>query len=147
MKYGNHSFTHPHVNNLGLQENMQEIRKCSLLIESITGNKTKLYRGPYGEYNNTVIQAAKQEDHETIQWNIDTLDYTGLDTNQMWSRIEKNLDKGSIILMHNGTKYTASSLETIIKNIKEKGYEIVPISELIYKENYTIDNNGTQKQI
>ena len=46
--------------------------------------------------------------------------------------------------MHNGTKYTADSLNMIIKNIKEKGYNIKTISELIYFENYYINNNGTQ---
>ena len=46
--------------------------------------------------------------------------------------------------MHNGTKNTAISLDTIIKNIQNNGYKIVTVSELIYKDNYTIDNNGTQ---
>ena len=56
----------------------------------------------------------------------------------MWKRIEPKLENGSIILSHNGTKHTADSLDMLIKNIKNKGLEIVPISELIYKENYTI---------
>ena len=46
--------------------------------------------------------------------------------------------------MHNGTKNTANSLEMIIKNIKEKGLNVVPISELTYQDNYTINSNGTQ---
>jgi len=62
----------------------------------------------------------------------------------MWDRINPKLESGSIILMHNGTENTALSLDMIISNIKEKGYEIVPVSELIYKENYTIDVNGAQ---
>lgn len=62
----------------------------------------------------------------------------------MWERIEPKLENGSIILMHNGTENTANSLDMIIKNIKNKGYEIVKVSDLIYKENYTIDNNGVQ---
>ena len=65
----------------------------------------------------------------------------------MWNRIKDKLSNGSIILSHNGTKNTARSLDMLIKNIKEKGYEIVKVSELIYTENYTIDNNGTQKKI
>ena len=62
----------------------------------------------------------------------------------MWERIEPKLVNGSIILMHNGTENTATSLKSIIENIKNKGYEIVPVSELIYKDNYKIDNNGMQ---
>ena len=51
---------------------------------------------------------------------------------------------GDIILSHNGTKHTADSLDMLIKNIKSKGLEVVKVSDLIYKENYTINNNGTQ---
>ncbi|HJJ05243.1 MAG TPA: polysaccharide deacetylase family protein [Clostridiaceae bacterium] len=72
----NHSNTHPHVNNLSLSQNSEEIRLCSEKIEKITGKPTTLYRGPYGEYNNTVINAADEQKHKTIQWNLDTLDYT-----------------------------------------------------------------------
>ena len=72
----NHSNTHPHVNNLKLSENAEEICLACEKIEKITGKATTLYRGPYGEYNNTVINAATEQKHITIQWNLDTLDYT-----------------------------------------------------------------------
>lgn len=64
----------------------------------------------------------------------------------MWQRIDKKLTNGSIILMHNGTENTALSLDMIIKNIKEKGYNLVTVSDLIYKSDYTIDNNGVQNK-
>lgn len=98
----------------------------------------------YGEYNDTVIEAAESLGHKTIQWSIDSLDYKGLTGDQMWERIEPKLENGSIILMHNGTENTALSLNDVIIKIKEKGFTIVPVSELIYKDNYTIDNNGVQ---
>ena len=47
--------------------------------------------------------------------------------------------------MHNGTDNTANSLEGIIKNIQNKGYNIVKVSELIYNDQYEIDANGTQR--
>lgn len=141
---GSHSNTHPHVNNLSYEENQKEIETSNDKIEKITGERTKLYRAPYGEYNNTVIKAAKDKGYYTIQWNLDTLDYTGITGTEMWNRLKDKLKQGDIILMHNGTKHTADSLEGLIKNIKEKGYEIVPISNLIYQENYQININGTQ---
>ncbi|MDO5555570.1 MAG: hypothetical protein Q4G09_02650 [Clostridia bacterium] len=75
---------------------------------------------------------------------MDTLDYKGLTGEQMLERIIPKLENGSIILMHNGTENTALSLDMIIKNIKEKEYNLVTVSDLIYKDNYTIDNNGVQ---
>ncbi|MCI1981527.1 MAG: hypothetical protein LKJ45_00015 [Oscillospiraceae bacterium] len=51
---------------------------------------------------------------------------------------------GSIVLFHNGAKNTPAALPTVLKNLQGQGYQIVPVSQLIYKENYTIDVAGTQ---
>lgn len=141
-----HSNTHPHVNNLSYEKNIEEIEKSNEKIKAITGNQTKIYRPPYGEYNNTVIQAAQDKGYYTIQWNLDTLDYTGLTGEEMWKRLDKKIKAGDIILSHNGAKHTADSLDMLLKNIKQKGLEIVKISDLIFKDNYTINSNGTQIQ-
>ena len=145
-KYGSHSDTHPHVNNLSYEKNIEEIEKSNDRLEKIIGSRTKLYRAPYGEYNNTVIKAASDKSYYTIQWSLDTLDYTGLTGDEMWKSLDMKLSNGDIILTHNGTKHTANSLDMLLKNIKQKGFNIVPISELIYKDNYTIDSTGMQIQ-
>lgn len=141
---GSHSNTHPHVNNLSYEENINEIEKSNDKIEKITGNRTKIYRAPYGEYNDTVIKAAQDKGYQTIQWNLDTLDYTGVTGNEMWNRLKDKIKPGDIILSHNGTKHTADALDMLLKNIKAKGVEVVRVSDLIYQESYTINNNGTQ---
>lgn len=140
----NHGNMHKHMNNLSYEENIEEIEKANEKIEAITGTENKLFRAPYGEYNNTVIKAAKENGYIPIQWNLDTLDYTGLTGEEMWKRIEKKLKNGDIILSHNGTAHTADSLDMLIKNIKGKGFEIVKVSDLIYEDNYKININGTQ---
>lgn len=139
-----HSNTHPHVNNLTYEQNVEEIEKSNDKIQKITGSRTKLYRAPYGEYNNTVIKSATDKGYFPIQWNLDTLDYTGITGEEMWNRIKDKIKAGDIVLSHNGTKNTAKSLDMLIKNIKQKGLKVVTVSELIYKENYTINVNGTQ---
>ena len=73
-----HSDTHPHVNNLSYEKNIEEIEKSNDKIEKVTGKRTKIYRPPYGEYNDTVIKSAQDKGYHTIQWSLDTLDYTGL---------------------------------------------------------------------
>ena len=140
----NHSDTHKHVNNLSYEENVKEIKSANEKIKNITGTENKLYRAPYGEYNNTVIKAARDNGYIPIQWNLDTLDYTGITGEEMWSRIEGKIKEGDIILSHNGTEHTADSLDMLINNIKGKGFDIVRVSDLIYQDNYEIDINGTQ---
>ena len=56
----------------------------------------------------------------------------------------KSLGPGSIILCHNGAKHTAEALDEMLTNLKAQGYEIVPISELIMRENYHMDVTGMQ---
>lgn len=147
MKYGSHSNTHPHVNNLNYEDNIKEIETSNDKIEKIIGKRTCLYRAPYGEYNDTVIKAANYLNYYTIQWSLDTLDYTGVTGEEMWNRINTKLSAGDIILTHNGTKHTSDSLDMLLKNIKNKGYEVVLVSDLIYKDKYVIDNTGMQINI
>lgn len=139
-----HSNTHPHVNKLSYEQNIEEIEQSNEKIEKITGTRTQIYRAPYGEYNDEVIKSATDKGYYVIQWNLDTIDYTGNTGEEMWNRLKDKIKRGDIILSHNGTKHTAESLDMLIKNIKSKGLEIVKISDLIYKENYYINNNGTQ---
>ena len=141
---GTHSNTHPHVEQLSAEKNLEEIKLGIEKLQKITGEQTRLYRTPYGEYNDTVINTARENGYYTIQWNIDTLDYKGLTGDEMWGRIKEKLQKGSIILTHNGTEHTADSLDMLLKNIKTNGYQVTTVSDLIYKDNYIIDNNGTQ---
>lgn len=143
---GNHSNSHAHVNKLSYDSNIEDMRKCNEKIEKISNKKVNLYRGPYGEYNNTVINASKAMGMEVIQWDIDTLDYTGLTPDEMCKRIKSKLRNGSIILMHNDTDYTSKGLQQIIDTIEEMEYEIVPVSELIYKGEYQINHEGRQIQ-
>ncbi len=76
----------------------------------------------------------------------DSLDWKDYGTDAIVKRVleDKHLGCGSIILMHNGAKYTPKALETIITGLQEKGYEIVPISQLIYKGEYRVDHEGRQ---
>ena len=135
---GTHSNTHPHVNKLSSEKNLEEIKLSVNKIEKITNKKVELYRPPYGEYNDIVIRTAKNNGYYPIQWNLDTLDYKGLTGDEMWKRIE-------FVINNYGEKIsTIQYLDGLIKNIKSQGFELVTVSELIYKDNYVIDNNGIQ---
>ena len=71
---GNHSNTHAHGAQLSLAQNKEEIMKTHDKIKNLLGIDMDLYRPPYGEYNNTVIQAAEECRYYPIQWDVDTLE-------------------------------------------------------------------------
>ena len=77
---------------------------------------------------------------------MDSLDWQdyGVDSIIKLVTEHKHLGDGSSILCHNGAKYTAEALDELIAALQEKGYQIVPISELIYRDNYHLDHEGRQ---
>lgn len=79
---------------------------------------------------------------------VDSLDWKDYGTDSIINTVlnHKHLGNGSIILCHNGAKFTKDALESLIKGLQEKGYEIVPISELIYTDTYHMDHEGRQFQ-
>lgn len=148
---GNHGNTHAHGNKLSLEQNKQEILRAHKKIQALFDEqeqdlKINLFRPPFGEYNDTVIQAAQELNYYPIQWDVDSLDWKELGAEHELNHVlnHKKLKSGSIILFHNDAKYTPKILDKIIKGLKEKNYELVPISELIYKENYKINHEGRQ---
>ena len=144
----NHGNKHAHGSKLNLEQNKAEIQGCHDKIKEVTGIEANLYRPPYGEYNNTVLTAAEELNYFTIQWDVDSHDWMAKGIDYEISQVlnHKNLQNGSIVLFHNDAKFTPQTLDTIIKGLKAKGYEIVPISQLIYTENYEIDHTGRQKK-
>jgi peptidoglycan/xylan/chitin deacetylase (PgdA/CDA1 family) len=75
---------------------------------------------------------------------VDSLDWKDLSASDIAARIVERVKSGSIILCHNNGLHTAEALPIVLDTLKAKGYEFVPIGELIYKENYTIDSTGKQ---
>ncbi len=141
----NHSDTHPHINQLSEEKVKEEILGCADKIEAITGKRPTLFRGPYGEYNNTVIRAAKSLGHTVLQWDVDSLDWKDLDTDDIVTRVIKRTKPGSIMLFHNGAKNTPAALPKIIEKLQTDGYKFVPVTELLLPEPTELDHKGTQK--
>lgn len=143
----NHSNTHPYMTSLSREKMMEEINSCNQKIEKITGKKPTLIRVPYGDYNNTVIETVKEMNMYTIQWDVDSLDWKNLSAADITKRVTEKTKSGSILLFHNAAKNTPEALPTILETLQGKGYEFVPISQLIYKDNYEIKVDGTQYKI
>lgn len=143
---GMHSVSHPHLNQLTEEQIAYELKGNFDMIAEITGFQAKLFRPPFGEYNNKVIQVIESMGYIPIQWSIDSLDWKeNMGKQDIIKRVTENLHPGAIVLFHNNGRYTADALEEIIIYAFEKGYEIIPISQLIYSDNYFVDHQGAQK--
>lgn len=144
----NHSNTHPYMTGLSTEQMLNEVESCNQKIEAITGNKPLLFRAPYGDYDNSVINALESLGMYTIQWDVDSLDWKDTATPEsICKRVTSNVKNGSIVLFHNDADHTPEALPTILKCLKDEGYEFVFISDLIYKDNYEIDHTGKQCRV
>ncbi len=143
---GNHSATHPDMTTLSKEEQKNQIMEVHNKVKELTGYEMELFRPPYGSYNNDVIRTCYELGYYPIQWDVDSLDWKDYDATTIISNVcnHDSLDCGSIILCHNGAKYTADALDEMLTNLENQGYEIVPISELIIRENFHMDVTGMQ---
>lgn len=143
---GNHSENHKNMSQLSANEQKEEIMKTHKKVKDNVGIDMKLFRPPYGDYNDELILTNRLCGYYPIQWDVDSLDWKDYGTESIIDTVvnNKSLKNGSIILCHNGAKYTAEALEGIIAGLTEKGYKIVPISKLIHKKNYHLDVTGRQ---
>lgn len=141
---GNHSANHPNMSQLSEEKIREELTTTSNKIEAITGKKVNLFRPPFGDYNNKVIRVCKELGYYVIQWDVDSLDYKDYGVNAIVDRVISKVKNGSIVLFHNNATYITKALPIILDKLQQMGYEIVPISQLIYKDNYYIDHTGKQ---
>lgn len=144
---GNHSSTHPHMSQLSKEQITTELNETGEKIKGITGKSPHLFRPPFGDYNNLLIETAEENGYYTIQWDVDSLDWKEIGCMQVVDRVVRNVKNGSIVLFHNNSEYVLEYLPPILEKLKADGYEIVPIGELIITDNYFMDHTGKQCRI
>ncbi|MDR2514906.1 MAG: polysaccharide deacetylase family protein [Christensenellaceae bacterium] len=141
---GNHSTTHPHMSKLSESQMIEELKGVSAKVKAVTGVAPTLFRPPYGDYNDKLVLVSRAQGYEIVQWDCDSLDWKNLGIQPMVSQVMNNAKPGSIILFHNNSQYITEALPLILDQLLAKGYEIVPVSEILLQGDYIIDNTGKQ---
>ncbi len=130
---GNHAYSHPDLQQRSLEETKMELVKTSKVIEETIGIRPKWFAPPSGSFNDTTVKVAEQLEMKTILWTVDTVDWKKPAAAEMVNRVVSKVDNGSMILMH-PTQPVAEGMESMIKQIKEKGYKLGTVSELMSEE-------------
>ena len=143
---GNHSENQKNMGQLSDEEIRSELQKVHDKVKALTGQDMTLFRPPYGDYDDQVVTVSRDMGYYPVQWDVDSLDWKDYGTESIIKTVlnHRHLGNGSIILMHNGAKYTPAALDAVITGLQDAGYELVPISQLIYRDNYHIDHEGRQ---
>ena len=144
---GNHSNTHPQMSKLGEEGIREELRMMSDKVEKLTGVRPTLFRPPYGDYNDRVIQVARAEGYEAVQWSIDSLDWKDRGTQDIIKRCTYKVENSDIVLFHNDSNDIVNALPTVIQHYQGLGFTIIPVGQIVLDGDYTIDVQGKQHPV
>ncbi len=144
---GNHSNNHLNMSTLSKDKIAEELDYVTNQVKDLTGAQTKFFRPPFGDYNNALLEVVEEKGMIGVQWTVDSLDWKGLSATEILSRVNKGVKNGSIILFHNNSDNILEALPLVIANLKNQGYKMVKLSELIYQDAYSIDSNGIQHKV
>lgn len=136
---GTHSYSHPNLQTLSDSQVQQEADKAEAAIKKACGQGPTIFRPPYGNGSDKI---AKIFNLPTINWDVDTLDWKSRNADSVISQVKSinNLD-GAVVLMHSFYQSSVDASKTVVPYLKDKGYQLVTVSELLqYHYNETPEN-------
>lgn len=139
-----HSYNHTLYTNLNSNELTDDLAKCNEILASVTNEWPSIVRVPSGDYDERVIKTIYSVGLYPIQWDVDSLDYTGISKDEIVSRVTSKVKNGSIVLFHNDVENTPAALDEILTKLAADGWQFVTVDELIIKENFSLNHEGRQ---
>lgn len=134
---GNHSYSHVNMKKVSNKVIKEEYQKTQEIIYSISNTKPKIFRPPYGNYNNEIIKIVTNDDSSVILWTYyqDSKDWSNPGIDAIINTTLSKIQNGDIILFHDYVykpeSHTVEALKTILPQLIDEGYKFVTISELI----------------
>ncbi len=145
IEFGNHSFSHPHMTQLSEREVDLQLDRTQQIIQNLSGRRPTLFRAPYGELNDTLIERARRAGLVTVQFDVESGDPdTSFTSERLIRWVTREARNGSVIIMHINNRgwHTGEALPTIIDNLRTRGFQLVKVSDLIREmvENAGVDS-------
>ena len=138
---GNHTYYHPDLGACWPEHIRLELNATQLLLETITGRSTTLFRPPYaadtspsGLNELTPLVIAQQLNYLVVLENIDPQDWARPGTDVIVSRVKQQRRDGNIILLHDGggdRSQTVAALPRILDYLATRGDTVIPLSALL----------------
>lgn len=141
----NHGYKHCHFNSLTASEGSQEIKKANDIIHEIIGKNSVYFASPYGEYNENVVQAARDINYKLIMWSVDTIDWQKPSPETIVNRVMKKVHNDAIILMH-PTEPTVKALPDLLKQLKDDNYRMVTLDKIILNKTENLDEGSNSHE-
>lgn len=129
---GNHSLTHHFFFDFFTKMSMvSEIRATNRIVDKLINKRMFLFRPPYGVITPALARAIKFAKVTPIGWSLRTMDTVSKNPEKLIQKITTNLKEGDVILLHDTAAVTVTALPEIIKVIRDNGFKIVRVDELL----------------
>jgi chitin deacetylase len=137
---GNHTESHPHMEELREPAARQEIDLCGRDIESITGVRTSLFRPPRGLWNANSFEDVRRNGYSVILWSLAFDRQAIKDSRILRERVVRLAKPGDIILMHDGSsdpkgdlrRPTLRELDGVITGLERRGFHFTTVPNLLH---------------
>jgi len=130
---GNHSYSHHFWFDIFSSEKMlDDLKKMDQETERVTGIVPKLFRPPYGVTNPNLKKAIIKGNYIPVGWSVRSMDTVIRDEKKLLDKINRSLKPGAVFLFHDTSKTTVNILPEFIREVKKKGYTIVPLDKLLH---------------
>lgn len=120
MWVGNHTFTHPHLTQIGEPAAFQEIASTQWVLRDVTGREPTLFRPPYGETDDQVRADESRMGLLEVLWTVDSRDWAGATAEEI-AAAAHTLQPGGIILMHDWPPATIDAVPLIAADLAARG--------------------------
>ncbi|MCW3094475.1 MAG: putative xylanase/chitin deacetylase, partial [Chthonomonadaceae bacterium] len=130
MEIANHSYTHRNLTTLTAEQVAQEMLETQAAVMSVTGKMPRFMRPPGGNWNAAVAQVVREWGLTPCMWTVDVYGSEVLGAQQVANAVLREVQPGSIILMHNGKVSTLQALPTILRELKKRGYTFMTVDAL-----------------
>ena len=127
---GNHSWSHPELPKLSVDQIADEIDRTNEAIRQATGVKPSILRPPYGAVNGVVLEQLRLRNMSSILWSVDTRDWADRNSQIVCSRAVAGARPGAVILMHDIHQTSVNAVPCILSSLKQQGYSFVTIQRL-----------------
>lgn len=125
---GNHTYNHVQLDKISDASAREEILKTNNAIYEVTGRYPQYMRPPYGAWKKNMEICVEML---PVFWTIDTLDWKTKNMQAVCQVVEKEIEDGAIILMHDEYETTVNAALKIVDEYQEKEYEFVTVDRLI----------------
>ena len=134
---GGHGYNHKNLPLLKQKEIEEQINKTNEIIESIIGERPKIFRPAYGNYNRKVI---KYSEMPIILWSIDTEDWRVRNAQRIYDRYIDKIKDGDIVLFHDKFPSSVEAALMMIDELKRRGFSFVTIEEMANLKNIELNS-------